>query len=219
LPAGTIVPVALPAAASSYVFNVTVTEPLTAGYATVYPCGAERPLASNVNFLAGATVANSVLAKAGAGGSACVYLSTAAHLVVDAFGSFAPAAGFQTVVPARLLESRAGLATVDGVMSGIGTRGGPSVTTLLVAGRGGVPPTASAAVLNVTVVDARGAGFATVFPCDSPQPLASNLNYSAASTVPNAVIAKLSANGTVCVYTNAAIDLVVDVNGYFPAPT
>ena len=81
-----------------------------------------------------------------------------------------------------------------------------------------MPADASAAVLNVTVDDARAEGFITVFPCDSPQPLTSNLNYLAGSTVPNLVISKIAADGTVCLFTNAATHLVVDVNGYFPAP-
>ena len=59
------------------------------------------------------------------------------------------------------------------------------------------------------------AGFITVFPCDSAQPLASNLNFVPGLTVPNAVITKLAADGTVCLYTNAPTHLIVDVNGYF----
>jgi hypothetical protein len=42
------------------------------------------------------------------------------------------------------------------------------------------------------------------------------LNYAAGDTVPNAVIAKLGAGGKVCLYTYAATNLIVDVNGAFP---
>ncbi|HSP30029.1 MAG TPA: PQQ-dependent sugar dehydrogenase, partial [Ilumatobacteraceae bacterium] len=48
-----------------------------------------------------------------------------------------------------------------------------------VAGVGGVPLDASAVALNFTVVNAREAGFATVYPCGEPRPEASNLNYAA----------------------------------------
>jgi uncharacterized protein YkwD len=34
--------------------------------------------------------------------------------------------------------------------------------------------------------------------------------------VANAVTSKVGADGTVCIYTHAATDLIVDVNGYFP---
>jgi hypothetical protein len=47
----------LPVAA---VLNVTVTQPAKAGYLTVYPENASRPVASNLNFASGQTVANLV---------------------------------------------------------------------------------------------------------------------------------------------------------------
>ena len=68
-------------------------------------------------------------------------------------------------------------------------------------------------VINVTVVDAGGAGFVTVYPCDAPQPLASSLNFTAGQVIPNELVTKLSATGTVCLYTLAATDLIVDVTG------
>ena len=56
-----------------------------------------------------------------------------------------------------------------------------------------------------------------MFPCGTAVPEASNLNYAAGQTIPNAVFAKLGADGRVCIYTYAATDLIVDVNGYVPA--
>jgi hypothetical protein len=53
----------------------------------------------------------------------------------------------------------------------------------------------------------------TVFPCGTPLPTASNLNYAAGQTIPNAVVAKIGAGGRVCIYTSSAANLVVDVNG------
>ena len=70
-------------------------------------------------------------------------------------------------------------------------------------------------VLNVTVTKPDGTGYVTVWPCASPQPDASNLNYVAGQTVPNAVIAPVDANGEVCFYTYAPTDLIADVNGWF----
>jgi len=122
---------------------------------------------------------------------------------------------FSGLVPARLLDSRAGGSTVDGQFAGIGLRPPGSVLTLPVAGRGGVPTEAAAVVLNVTVTQPVAPGYVTVFPCDEAMPTASNLNYSTGQTVPNAVIAKVSVTGTVCLYTLTATDLIVDVNGSF----
>jgi hypothetical protein len=84
---------------------------------------------------------------------------------------------------------------------------------------GVVPATGVGAVaLNVTVTDPSGAGFITVYPCGS-RTLVANVNYVAGQTVPNAVIAPVSPTGTVCFYSHATTDLVVDLNGWFAATT
>ena len=72
--------------AVSVVLNVTVTGALGAGYATVYPCGATPPNASNLNFVAGQTIANAVITKVGTGGNVCILASQATHVVVDVTG-------------------------------------------------------------------------------------------------------------------------------------
>jgi hypothetical protein len=140
-------------------------------------------------------------------------------LVVDVNGYFPVTSSFAALVPARLLETRSGvgLSTVDGLQLGDGVRAAGSVTEVQVAGRAGVPADALAAVLNVTVTEAQGAGFVTVYPCGAPRPTASSLNYQVGSTVPNGVISKLGVGGKVCLFTQAPAQLVVDVNGYFPA--
>ena len=128
----------------------------------------------------------------------------------------APGSSVVSLSPARLLDSRVGGSTVDGQFAGGGVRGAGSVTEVVVAGRGGVPGDASAVVVNVTVVEAAGGGFATVFPCGGAVPNASNLNYVAGQTVANAVVAKVGVGGKVCVFTFAAANVLVDVNGYIP---
>ena len=83
-----------------------------------------------------------------------------------------------------------------------------------VAGRGGVPAGAVAAVLNVAVVSPVADGFATVFPCGQSVPTASNVNYRAGVDIANSVIVQLDAGGKACIYTFAATQLLADVNGY-----
>ena len=127
---------------------------------------------------------------------------------------------FTSVPPARLLETRvaSGLITVDGQFQGVGFRGGGSVTKVAVVQRAGVPWTARAVALNITVTAPRASGFITVYPCDSERPNASQLNYVAGQTVSASVIAKVAqASGWVCLFTMSDTDLVVDVNGYYPA--
>ena len=208
----------VPSTAASVVLNVTAVDATAAGYVTVWPCGVARPLASNVNFATGQTAPNSVIAKVGADGKVCVFASQAIDAVVDVAGYFPDANGFSPLdEPRRLLDTRAGSSTVDGGDAGAGGIALGAVRELSVAGRAGVPTTAASVVLNVTAVDATSPGFATVWPCGVARPLASNVNFAAGQTIPNSVIAKVGADGKVCIFSSQAIDAVVDVAGYFGA--
>ena len=71
------------------VFNVTVTQPTAAGYLTVVPDDqCSEPLASNLNFRAGQTVANQVLATVGSDGKITVYSVQGTDVLVDVVGWF-----------------------------------------------------------------------------------------------------------------------------------
>ena len=77
------------------------------------------------------------------------------------------------------------------------------MTAIDVWGRGGVADGAASVVLNVTAVNPDERGFVTIHP-GGTRPLASSLNYSSAGvTVGNEVVAKLSASGSVCIYSFA----------------
>jgi trimeric autotransporter adhesin len=206
----------VPTDASAAVLNVTVTEAAGPGFATVYPCGAAIPTASNINFVAGSTVANLVVSKLGAGGAVCVFTNEGTHLVVDAAGYFPLVTSYHPLVPARLLETRPGESTIDGQFLGAGLSEAGEVTELTVTNRGGLPAAASSVVLNVTATGPTSAGFVTVYPCGITTPLASNLNFESGSTVANAVIVKVGTDGKVCLFNSKPTHLVVDVNGYLP---
>jgi hypothetical protein len=195
--------------------NVTVTEATAAGFVTVYPCGSQRPLASNLNFVAGQTVPNAVIARVGSGGAVCFFASEGVQLIVDVTGYFPPGSAYVPLVPARILETRTGTPTIDGQFQGVGKMARDSTLELTVNGRGGVAADATAVVLNVTVTEPSIAGFATVYPCGEARPEASNLNFVAGQTVPNLVIARVGAGGKVCLYSLESTQLIADVTGYF----
>ena len=206
----------VPTDAAAVMLNVTVVGASGNGYATVFPCGQAPPNASNLNFVRDQTVPNAVLARVGVDGKVCVFTDIAVHLLVDVNGYVPNGGSLGSLVPARLLDSRGPGLTVDGLFSGMGVRGAGSVTEVVVSGRGGVPTDAAAVMLNVTVVGASGNGYATVFPCGQAPPNASNLNFVRDQTVPNAVLARVGVDGKVCVFTDIAVHLLVDVNGYVP---
>lgn len=199
--------------------NVTVTQPASSGYLTAYPAGEPRPDSSNLNFAAGQTIPNMVMAKVGAGGAVSFSAPVATHVIVDIMGYVPTVDGYTPISPVRLADTRSSLptATSDGVNPRVGAVAAGGVLTVPVLNRLDVPATGvSAVVLNVTVTQPGGSGFATVFPAGGPRPNTSNLNYSAGQTIPNMVIAEIGTGGSVSIYSYSAAHIIVDVMGYFP---
>ncbi len=203
------------AAATNVALNVTAVDPGGSGYLTVYPCGETRPNASNLNYHAGRTLANAVIARLGGNGATCIFTLAPADIVVDLAGVLTSAAFSPLTVPQRLADTRPGASTIDGQSAGGGRLQAGSVLVVAVAGRAGIDLAAGSVALNVAAVDPGAAGFLTVFPCGQPRPNASNLNYYAGRTIANAVTARVGTNGSICIFTLAAADVVVDVAGSF----
>ena len=85
---------------------------------------------------------------------------------------------------------------------------------LKVAGRANVPADATSVVVNITAVGPGARGYVTAYPCGAERPNTSALNYAADVTGANEIITDLSADGELCLFTDQATDLVVDVVGY-----
>ncbi len=195
--------------------NVAVTGAEGPGFVTVYPCG-ERKLVASVNHLAGQTVANAVIAPLSASGTVCFYSLVPVDLVVDINGWFAAGSDFHAIGPDRVFDTRGesagALRTVP-----VARIGGDHVLEIDVLALAGLTPAAGvgAVSMNVAVTNTAGAGFVTVYPCGQRK-LVASVNYSTGQTVANAVIAPVSASGTVCFYSYAPADVIVDINGWFP---
>ncbi len=208
----------VPSSVSAVALNVTAVDPTAAGFITVWPCGVARPLASNLNYVAGDIVANGVIASVGSPGSVCLYSQKETDLIVDIAGWFEGTA-YVGATPTRLVDTRDGTGGVLGQV----TASSPmtiQVTDLLVVNAAGasttIPSSIGAVALNVTVVQPSASGFVTLWPCDVSRPLSSNVNYTRSSIVANGVIAPVSAAGTVCLYSQAPTDVIVDLAGWFP---
>ncbi len=202
--------------------NVTVTEPTASSFITVFPAGATRPNASNLNMSAGQTIANMVIVPVGASGQISLFnLNGSTHLIADVLGWF-PAGSVNGLTPTRLMDTRSDGDTADGLFRREGAVGPNTVKTLTVAGRGGVPTgaTAGAVALNVTATEPTGNSFITVFPTGNTQPTASNLNVVPGQTVPNMVIVPLGTAGQINLYNQGGnTHLIVDVLAWFPSAT
>jgi len=206
----------VPVDAGGVFLNVTVIDPATHGYLTVYPCGPERPLTSNVNFSPGETTPRLVFSMLGDRGSVCLFSQSDLDLVVDVGAHVPDDRSVAALVPARLLDTRQGAAdeTIDGEFQGHGRLAAGDTIELDVIGRAGVPTHAQSVLLNITAVEASAPGHLIVHPCGTQRPWASNGNYAIGSVSPNAVLAMLGEDGRVCLYSLEEVDLVVDISGY-----
>ncbi len=98
---------------SAAVMNVTVTNTTASSFLTVFPAAAQRPLASNLNWVPGESVPNRVMVPVGAGGGVSIFnLGGTTDVVVDVNGWFtdgtsaAAGAGFAANPPERVLDTR-----------------------------------------------------------------------------------------------------------------
>ncbi|HEX2047726.1 MAG TPA: hypothetical protein VHF27_08180 [Acidimicrobiales bacterium] len=185
---------------------------------TVWPTGQPMPWTSNLNFDAGVSVPNLVVARVGADGRVSMWNHTGTvHVAADVQGWFTDDTTGSTYVPrdpVRILDTR------DGT-GGRSTRLGPGETMeLKVTEVGTVPAGSTAVVLNVTATNVSGPeSYLTVWPSGSTQPDASNLNYTGGQTVPNLVIARVGDGGNVSIYNRVGtVDVIADTQGYFAAP-
>ena len=151
---------------------------------------------------------------------ALALLVTAGNLVLPSLGAAVPSveaatfipgsSAFQAVAPSRLADTR----PEEGSFGY--SRITDQVVRVQVAGRGGVPANATAAVLNVTGVNTTAPGYVTVYPADTDLPTASNVNFDGAGQVmANMVTVKLGAGGAVDVYMQRKMDVAVDVSGAY----
>jgi hypothetical protein len=88
VPAGGVVSVTAPPGARAVALSLVATEPVADGYLTAYPCGQAPPLASNVNYRAGQSIANGTITPVAPDGTVCVTTYAATHVVVDLTGVF-----------------------------------------------------------------------------------------------------------------------------------
>lgn len=116
-------------------------------------------------------------------------------------------AAFTATGPERLADTRSGTGY---------TRLDACTIRVQVAGRAGVPATAVAAALTVTVDAAVSDGWAAAWPTGTEWSGVSNLNVRAGETRANSAIVQLGAGGAVDLYTSACGSaVIVDVTGSF----
>lgn len=130
-------------------------------------------------------------------------------------GTTTGALQFIPVTPCRVVDTR----NATGAFGGPELAGGSARTFNILQSACGVPSTAVAYSLNVTVVPNGPLGFLTIWPAGQTQPFVSTLN-SDGRIKANAAIVPAGTNGGVSIYVTGATQLVLDIDGYFvPAGT
>jgi len=144
---------------------------------------------------------------------------------------------FVAITPCRLVDTRGAAAGFNGIQPFAGPSI-PSGGTLTIpvqsateastntspAPCGVIPSIAQGYSFNLTVVPAAGGsvGYVSLWPAGSPQPVVATLTDVQGLIVSNAAIVPAGTpSGGVSVYNNgpAATDVVIDMNGYFAAPS
>lgn len=157
------------------------------------------------------------------GGNVVIFSSSASDLVPGDFNresdvfaftaGAAPASDFYTVTPCRALDTRAGQSPSP-LSSGVA--GSASLHGVC-----GVPETATAVAVNLTVIGATGSGNLKVYPGDVAPPAASAMNFQAGVTRANNAMLPLSDDGMgtlgllATVAGGGTVHVILDVVGYF----
>ena len=202
---------------TAVVLNVTAVDTEAGGFLSLFPPSSGSNLPSFLNYARGQVIADQVTATLSPDGWIDIYNGSSGtlDLVADLQGYYTQSsgAGFVPAAPARLLDTRTTSATRP---AGQVPAGG--TVTVQITGSNAIPATGvSAVVLNTTETDATATGFITAYPGGSATPTASDLNFTAGSTVSNLVTVPVSASGTVTFYNASSrpVDLVADLQGYY----
>ena len=144
--------------------------------------------------------------------------------VAAKFGDLSQDLAFTPIQPCRILDTR----VAGGPIAAGGSRSFAGINESSFTSQGGSATncgtlglSAAALVLNVTAVAPSIAGYATVYPYGTTQPVAASVNYTAGAIVNNTVLAQIPnplAAFDFTIYSYAASNYVVDIVGYFAPP-
>jgi Metallo-peptidase family M12 len=120
---------------------------------------------------------------------------------------------FYTIPPCRVIDTR----------NPTGTYGGPALSansqrSFTLWGQCGIPSSAKAVSVNVTVTQGTSAGILKLFPAGTGIPTATSINYRVGQTRANNSFSGLGNGGALtvrCEQNAGSVQAIIDVNGYF----
>ena len=171
--------------------------------------GSYPPIAATVNVAANAPTQVTNQVSVSGGGSATAQASDVT--TINRAGGLGSALRFVPVIPCRVVDTR----RPDGDFGGPGMHGDSTRSFAIPQSGCGIPDTAQAYSLNVTVVPRGPLSYLTLFPAGQERPVVSTLNSFSGIVVANAAIVPAGAGGAVSVYVTDATDVILDIDGYF----
>ncbi len=209
----------IPSTAQAYSLNVTVVPDGLLSFLTLWPAGRTQPFVSTLNSFGGIVVANAAIVPAGTGGAVSVYVTDPTDVILDINGYFDTSTGpnsysFYPATPCRIADTRYG----SGQFGAPSMHSGQTRDFPIPLSSCGMPSTASAYSLNVTVVPPGYLGYLTTWPTGQAQPNVSTLNSWTGKVVANAALVPSGSNGSVSVFVQDPTDVILDTNGYFAPP-
>ena len=191
----------VPAAPAAALLELFVSSPSSAGTIVAFSCNVGAPAAASVAYGRGQIVGNLVHVGV-VDGKVCVRSSAATDVIIDvvAADGARAAAGVTAIAPTRIYDSR----------SAGGRLAAGEVRAITASGVGGVPPS-NGITLTLTAVNAAATGTLKVWPCDRSAPGVPVLVVTQGATASASAVSRVAADGTVCVSSTVATDVVVDV--------
>lgn len=138
------------------------------------------------------------------------YFDRQAFNVSPVTNSGAVPLGFLPIAPCRVADTRNATGPLSGpAIPALGTRNFP------VRSACGLPASATAYSLNITVVPRGSLGYLSIWPGGRTQPTVSTLNALDGRIKANAAIVPAGADGSVNIFVTDTTDVIIDVNGVF----
>jgi len=148
---------------------------------------------------------------AAAGAALAITFGGGGLFAAHAMGNSSDASVLVPMAALRVLDTREAASPIHALGQG-------GVATVSVASQ--VPPDATAAAINLTVVNGTIGSFLTLYPTGMPRPLASAINWSDSVAHANSTVIKLGADKAFNIYNNSgSVDVVIDLVGYYVPST
>jgi hypothetical protein len=203
---------------SAILVDIEAANPSATTWLILWPDGSPFPATTTLNAKAGEFISNSAVVQVAANGKIDLYNKAGTtDVVIDVQGYFTQTSsgttgrgGFVPVPDTRIVDTRSGLGAPKAT---IASQGSLTVTVTT----GPVPTTANAVFINLLIPGASQHGFISAYPVGVTTTV-SILNFEAGSTNTGGGI-KVGTNGRITLvnHSPAAINMVLDLQGYFTA--